>query len=178
MKTKKLFLMVAMLLMGVGAFAQNGNSQKGDVNGDGIVDVADIVAIIEIIKNGGQGEEQQAREGYYWYAGQDHPSTNNKIVPDTDLESPGWRFTGTTLDADYEFNTTDNNIADNPTRRATWYIALPVNSQYYLWDDQHTEILNSYYETNETLIFHNVNYNIYHLASVTARALGGIYISK
>lgn len=54
MKTNKLFLIAAMLLMSVGAFAQSGNSQKGDVNGDGKVDVADIVAIIEIIKNGGR----------------------------------------------------------------------------------------------------------------------------
>lgn len=52
MKTKKLFLMVAMLLTSVCTFAQNNTSLKGDVNGDGKVDVADIVAILEIMKNG------------------------------------------------------------------------------------------------------------------------------
>lgn len=74
MKTKKLFLMVAMLLMSVGAFAQNGNSQKGDVNGDGKVDVADIVAIIDIMKNGG-GSESDGK--MYFYAGTTQPTASN-----------------------------------------------------------------------------------------------------
>ena len=53
MKTKKLFLMAAMLLMSVCTFAQNNNPLKGDVNEDGKVDVADIAAVINIMKNGG-----------------------------------------------------------------------------------------------------------------------------
>ena len=51
MKTKKLFLMLAMLLMSIGASAQS--QLKGDVNNDGKVDEADITAVIEIMKNGG-----------------------------------------------------------------------------------------------------------------------------
>ena len=53
MKTKKLFLMAAMLLVSICTFAQSGTPLKGDVNGDGVVDVADIVAILEIMKNSG-----------------------------------------------------------------------------------------------------------------------------
>lgn len=54
MKTKKLFLLAAMLLMSVCSFAQNDNTPlKGDVNEDGKVDVADIAAVINIMKNGG-----------------------------------------------------------------------------------------------------------------------------
>ena len=53
MKTKKLFLMAAMLLMSVCSFAQNNTPLKGDVNEDGKVDVADIAAVINIMKNGG-----------------------------------------------------------------------------------------------------------------------------
>ena len=53
MKTKKLFLLAAMLLMSVCSFAQNNTPLKGDVNEDGQVDVADIVAVINIMKNGG-----------------------------------------------------------------------------------------------------------------------------
>ena len=54
MKTKKLFLMATMLLMSVCSFAQNSNTPlKGDVNGDGKVDVADIVAILKIMKDAG-----------------------------------------------------------------------------------------------------------------------------
>ena len=50
-----------MLLMSVCSFAQNGNTPlKGDVNGDGKVDVADIVAILKIMKDaGGQGESKE-----------------------------------------------------------------------------------------------------------------------
>jgi hypothetical protein len=55
MKTKKfLMLLAAVLLSCASAFAQSSNNEplKGDVNGDGNVDVADIVAILEIMKNG------------------------------------------------------------------------------------------------------------------------------
>ena len=53
MKTRFLMLLAAMLLGSASAFAQSGNNEpvKGDINGDGIVDVADITAIIGIIKD-------------------------------------------------------------------------------------------------------------------------------
>ena len=114
-------------------------------------------------------------EGYYWYAGQDHPSTNNNIVDDN--VSPGWRLTGTTIDADYEFNTTDNGISDNPTRREEWYIALPVGSPYHIWDDAYTEQFDTYYIIDETVEFNNVTYNIYK-TGISARILGGQLIKK
>lgn len=52
---KKLFLSItAMLSVYASAFAQiNYAAQKADVNGDGIVDVADITAVIMIMKDGG-----------------------------------------------------------------------------------------------------------------------------
>ncbi len=50
MKTKILFL-AAMLLMSANIFAQN--IVKGDVNEDGNVDVADVVAVISIMQQGG-----------------------------------------------------------------------------------------------------------------------------
>lgn len=52
MKTKKfLMLLAAVLLSCASTMAQN-SPLKGDVNGDGTVDVADIVAILDIMKNG------------------------------------------------------------------------------------------------------------------------------
>ena len=68
MKTKKLFLMAAMLLTSMCAFAQNENNEplKGDVNGDGKVDVADITAIVKIIMENGGGTVHN----YTWYLGE------------------------------------------------------------------------------------------------------------
>ena len=175
---KRIFTFAAMLLMSVCTFAQSSTPLKGDVNGDGKVDVADIVAVIEIMKNGG-GTAGETR--YYWYCGQDYPSTNNTIVTNDVLDdyasvSPGWRFTGTTLDADYYFSTTDNNIKDNPTRRARWYMALPVDTKYHLYDDI-GEICDEDYATNETVVFNNVTYKIFYF-QVESRAMGGITIKK
>ena len=66
MKTKKLFLMAAMLLMSVCSFAQNSTPLKGDVNEDGTVDVADLVSIMKIMKDAGGAVGEKM---YYWYAG-------------------------------------------------------------------------------------------------------------
>ena len=72
MKTKKLFLMAAMLLMSVCSFAQNNNTPlKGDVNEDGKVDVADIVAVIDIMKNGGGTTDGKL----YFYVGTEKPTS-------------------------------------------------------------------------------------------------------
>ena len=64
-----LLTFAAMLLVSVGAFAQSNETPlKGDVNEDGVVDVADINAIIAIMKNGGgTGQEKY----YYTYIGTD-----------------------------------------------------------------------------------------------------------
>ena len=69
MKKNLLLSITAMLLMCVSAFAQNGEMpQKGDVNEDGKVDVADINAVIKIMKDGGGTAEAPT---YYWYVGKD-----------------------------------------------------------------------------------------------------------
>jgi len=76
MKTKKLFLMAAMLLMSMCSFAQNSNTPLvGDVNGDGKVDVADIVAILKIMKDAGGAAGETT---YYWYVGTTKPTSLNQ----------------------------------------------------------------------------------------------------
>lgn len=73
MKTK-FFLLLAALLLSVSAFAQSESPLKGDVNNDGTVDVADINAIIEIMKNGGgTGEETK----YYFSIGTNAVTASN-----------------------------------------------------------------------------------------------------
>ena len=80
MKTKFFMLLAAVLLGSVSAFAQSGNNNpaKGDVNEDGMVDVADINAILKIMKDGGG----PVAVGGYFYLGTTEPTAANyKSLP-------------------------------------------------------------------------------------------------
>ena len=137
MKTK-LFIMLVAMLLSAGAFAQSENTGtlKGDVNSDGKVDVADINEIIKIMKEAGGTAEPNT---YYWYVGQTDPSTMTSISPIvTDNSSPGWRKTGNTLTASYNYDSTSNPISSNPSQNAVWYFALPENSGLGVFDAQNT----------------------------------------
>ena len=127
MKTRILSL-AAMLLMSVCTYAQSETPLKGDVNGDGKVDVADIVAVIEIMKNNGGTTEKT----YYWYIGQTNPSTMTSISPIvTDMTSPGWRLIGTTLPTYSSSNQLwDGTQISTGTTRQTNYVALPNNTLF------------------------------------------------
>ena len=75
MNTKKFFMLLAAVLLGsVSAMAQSGNNEplKGDVNGDGKVDVGDITAVIKIMK-----ENATQPTTYYWYVGPEQPTADN-----------------------------------------------------------------------------------------------------
>jgi len=92
MKQKLLMMLAALMLMGTSAMAQS-ETLKGDVNGDGAVDVADIAAVIQIMS------EQTADDTkYYWYVGQENPTEMTSISPIVvDMSSPGWRLIGTSV---------------------------------------------------------------------------------
>lgn len=66
MKQKLLMMLAALMLMGTSAMAQS-ETLKGDVNGDGMVDVADIAAVIAIMAKNAEGETTK----YYWYINND-----------------------------------------------------------------------------------------------------------
>ena len=68
---KRIFaILAAVLLTSVCAMAQSNDATplKGDVNGDGMVDVADIVAVIDVMEKGGGGGEEP-EPTYTWYQG-------------------------------------------------------------------------------------------------------------
>lgn len=72
---KKFFTLLAVVLLtSASAMAQSGNNGtlKGDVNSDGSVDVADIVAVIDLIQKG-----QEAGEAGYYYLGTTKPTATN-----------------------------------------------------------------------------------------------------
>lgn len=158
MKQRFFMLLAVVLLSGASAFAQTeSETLKGDVNEDGVVDVADINAIIEIMKAGGGLIEPPT---YYWYVGQTNPSTMTEISPIvTDNTSPGWRLTGNSLTASYNYDTTSNPISSNPSQNAIWYFALPDDSGLGVFDAQNTN-----YATGtpvSTVTIGGITYNIW-----------------
>lgn len=141
MKTKKLFLLLAMLLMSLGTSAQS--QLKGDVNNDGKVDDADITAIIEIMKNGGgatdsndvnkdgkvdvadivaiigimkNGGGSSGEAKYYWYVGNVEPTAATNPATEE-----GW----TALDSKPK---QIKIFKEDPNRNDVqwWYIAAPA----------------------------------------------------
>ena len=129
MKTKLLIMLAAMLLS-AGAFAQSENTPlKGDVNGDGKVDIADINEIIKIMKDAGGTAEPNT---YYWYVGQTDPSTMTSISPIvTDNSSPGWRK----INDDLSTYGPSKKIWDGSQisigeTKKTAYVALPNNTLF------------------------------------------------
>ena len=166
MNTKKLFmLLAAVLLSSVSAMAQSGNNEplKGDVNGDGVVDVADIAALIAIIKN-----NAATQTTYYWYVGQTDPSSMTSISPIiddvNDTSSPGWRKIGTTLPTYGPSNKLWSGGSDgtdiNMGSFRTSYLALPSNTiKVY---SVGTDLTNDNYTMyNEPIEIDGVNYYIY-----------------
>ena len=78
MKQKLLMMLAALMLMGTSAMAQS-ETLKGDVNGDGAVDVADIAAEIAVM--------HQSSGKYYWYVGYDNEDwyTNRDAITTSKL---------------------------------------------------------------------------------------------
>ena len=131
MKTKFFTLFAAFtLLFGAKAMAQT----TGDVNEDGVVNEQDITAIIQIMQEAGGVKEQTK---YYWYIGQENPANMTSISPIvTDNTSPGWRETGKSLTATYNYDTTNNPISSTPIQMSEWYFALPENTGLGVFDAQ------------------------------------------
>ena len=123
---KKILLLFVVMLGTLCAYAQSNTPIKGDVNEDGVVDVADIVAIIDIMMNGGG---TSANYGYYyWYIGTTDPTTMTDITPIvSDNSSPGWRLIGNALPSnEMLWNGVENNISFG--ERSEYYLALPSST--------------------------------------------------
>ena len=133
MKKKILSLLAAFfMLFGTSAMAQVDSTLEGDVNGDGVVDIADITAVIAIIK-----QNAEANPTYYWYVGITDPSTMTSISPIvTDNTSPGWRLIGTTIPT----YSASNKLFDDSSNRISfggrleWYVAIPTKSSAIVRD--------------------------------------------
>ena len=121
MKKKILSLLAAFfMLFGTSAMAQVESTLEGDVNGDGVVDIADITAVIAIIK-----QNAEANPTYYWYAGQTNPASNSTITSTVGAE--GWRLIdnpNTVSQSNPLFDTTSGSLCCLPPKDI--YLALFV----------------------------------------------------
>lgn len=148
MKTKIFALFAAMmLLVGTTAMAQSGDTKtteteiKGDVNSDGIVDVADIAAVIAVMHEQGTVETQ-----YYWYAGWTEPTEANigEIINET---YPASKTSTTMNPAGKTANSTDGVIMDyssaklyNVNANVQYFVVVPNGQGIYdvLGNPMHT----------------------------------------
>ena len=160
---KRLFMtFAAMLLVSVSAFAQSGNNEplKGDVNGDVVVDVADIAAVIAIIKNNAAPQTT-----YYWYVGQTDPSTMTSISGTADYNNGGgWTSTGNSVPE------TINQLVKGFDKTKEIFVAVPITSGTTLKpvaSDMTT--IDTSVQTVSIKTLNGVNYQIYTYGTGSAR---------
>ena len=161
MKKKLLFVLAAFfMLFGTSAMAQVDSTLKGDVNEDGVVDVADIAAVIAIIK-----QNAEANPTYYWYVGQENPADNSTITSTVGAE--GWRLIdnpNTVSQSNPLFDTTtSSDEAIVGTKSDYWYIALPADKSYKIYDSDYADQIaaGNFEKQSSTVSFNNVNYTVY-----------------
>lgn len=162
-KLRNLFAMCLLLLIATTATAQTqsdnadakaASAAKADVNGDGVVNEADIEEIIEIMKKDNAVK-------YYWYVGQENPADNSTITSTVGAE--GWRLIedpNSVTKSNPLFNTTEAIVGTKPDY---WYIALPADKSYKIYDSDHADQIaeGNFEKQSSTVSFNNVNYTVY-----------------
>lgn len=164
MKTKIFFFLAAMLLS-VSAFAQSESTLKGDVNNDGTVDVADINAIIKIMKDAGGTADQTT---YYWYVGVVPPTDPTSTSENTGLNK--WTSLGTSLPtSSIQVVKEDPEYNDH-----TWYIAAPADANFTLYNA--TNVASNEAGWNKSIItIGNVSYTLWTCKMQSDQAVGYLH---
>lgn len=172
---KHLFAVCLLLLVATTAAAQSqsDNTQtkavsatKADVNGDGVVNEADIEEILAIM-------QQENGTNYYWYTGTTNPSTMTSTSPIvTDTTSPGWRLIGTSIPAYDKANplwNSDKGVILYGDTKVTAYVAMPSNNIKYRNDITGEDLTSELWESIGSKTINNVNYIIYKSVSTLKR---------
>lgn len=156
-----LLTFAAMLLVSVGAFAQSSETPlKGDVNEDGVVDVADINAIIKIMKDGGGIGQETA---YYYYAGWTLPTVDNvdKIINETYPAEKGssvmhtaGKKTTSKSEMDYS-----NNTLYNANQKTAYYVLVPPTQT--IVDPEDNSSLLPVFTSQDTITVGNQPHTVY-----------------
>ena len=162
---KKILFLFVVMLGTLGAYAQSNTTPiKGDVNNDGVVDVADINAIIEIMKNGGGTTVDNS--AYFFYVGLEMPtSTSNPAANLVGEEEIGWHLIGTSLDGinkSAPAHSSAHPIILDPTYESEdgvdFYIVIPQELNVY---DDLGNILNGIYTDMGTAEIGGHTYKIF-----------------
>ena len=161
MKKKILSLLAAFfMLFGTSAMAQVDSTLEGDVNGDGVVDIADITAVIAIIK-----QNAEANPTYYWYVGKENPTEMTSInVNDGWTECTSQKQTPIKIskqNADYSTN--------------IWYIAAPYDWGYTLYNATGAASAEAGYNITDATL-NGVKYKVWISKSAGYQAVGQLII--
>lgn len=154
MKQKLFMMLAALMLAGTSAMAQS-DILKGDVNGDGVVDVADIAAGIKVM-------HEQTADGtkYYWYAGQEKPtSMNGEPTASNEFTCNNWFYLGTI---------SPNSIIQRITggvKGNAWYAAVPTDAGLV---PGMMKIIDTSMTKTETITINGVSYDVWYAGGVTA----------
>ena len=128
MKKKILSLLAAFfMLFGTSAMAQVDSTLEGDVNGDGVVDIADITAVIAIIK-----QNAEANPTYYWYVGQENPSSIDTSNLKTATNEAGWHLIGTSING-FTLTFNNQNLIEFDEKKP-YYLIIPNSLNVYAGD--------------------------------------------
>ena len=165
---RQIFVAFLLLFVATTAMAQSqsdnidGNTTtavRADVNGDGVVNEADIAEILAIMKNAGGIAEQPK---YYWYVGQENPANLDESFDPGDnlatdyVSGGGWYLLG---DAVPE---TIQQLVKGGDSSKYWYVAMPITTPKTLKPvatDMTT--LDTTAQAQTTKPFAGVNYQIY-----------------
>lgn len=154
MKKKILSLLAAFfMLFGTSAMAQVDSTLEGDVNGDGVVDIADITAVIAIIK-----QNAEANPTYYWYVGNTSPEgMTPPSVGNANSTLCQWTSLGSSLPTNSikVYKADEVNYDDH-----TWYIAAPTAAGFVLYDAFNSEEELGYKKT-KTFMIGTVSYDLW-----------------
>lgn len=148
MKKKILSLLAAFfMLFGTSAMAQVDSTLEGDVNGDGVVDIADITAVIAIIK-----QNAEANPTYYWYVGQENPSSIDTSNLKTATNEAGWHLIGTSING-FTLTFNNQNLIEFDEKKQ-YYLIIPVGLTIYAADG--STVSKSFTQLTSNINGHNV----------------------
>ena len=154
MKKKILSLLAAFfMLFGTSAMAQVESTLEGDVNGDGVVDIADITAVIAIIK-----QNAEANPTYYWYVGWTKPTSLDHLKTLATGTHNGMSLGGQTSKASGEKLLTNSSKIGPMLPPAQYYVVIPSGYNIYDVTLPNDPITNASFRkvTDVTISNHNI----------------------